>query len=71
MQVLVTINYIQFSESKAKSFQASVSSNSHTGLAPGSEEESVYKIFVRLPQRQKTSQTAQSPGQTFEIKYFF
>lgn len=71
MQVLVTINDIQFSKSKAKSFQASVSSNSHTGLAPGSEEESIYKISVLLPQRQKTSWTAQSPSQTFEIKYLF
>lgn len=43
MQVLVSINYTQFSKSKPKSFQVSVSSNSHTGLAPGYEEESVYK----------------------------
>lgn len=33
---------------KKKSFQASVFSTNHTGLASGSEEESIYKIPVGL-----------------------
>lgn len=53
-----------------KNFQAPVSSTTHTGLAPESEDESIYKISVDLFWKHKTPQTVHSPGSVCEIKHF-